>query len=169
MNVFICIATTINGLITTGIPHDEWISEASWDAYLERLRHTEIAIVGSKTYKFMTDEEFPPNLHYIVLTHQAENLKRRDNVIFSKEEPAVVIDRLRKEGYASVGVLGGSEVISSYLNVGVINELFIDIESIISGKGRNLIMPDVGIHRFELLNTKVLDASAVQLHYRLKG
>ncbi len=166
MLVFICIATTANGLIDAGIPHDQWISDASWQSYLERLKTAEVAILGSKTYDVMGDTEFMPNVQYIVLTHDTTK-QLRPNIQASQELPKQLIERLVNEGRKTIAILGGAEVISDYLEAGVVDELHIDIAGTLSGKGKNLLLNTVGVHKLEIIAVKQLDQHTVQLRYKI--
>jgi len=166
MNVSIYIATTANGLINAGVPHDQWISDASWQSYLERLKTFDVAVIGSKTYAVMSDEEFLPNVTYIVLTHDTAKTYR-SNVTPSAEQPRELIARLKQAGHQQVGILGGAEVISSFLEAQAVDELFLDLEGVLSGKGKNLLTADSGVFDLTLLDMKQLDPRTIQLHYKV--
>jgi dihydrofolate reductase len=167
MKVFIYMATTINGMIKADVPYKQWISDVSWHSYLKALGDMDIAVVGAKTYKIMTTDEFAAGVPFVVLTHNSTELQQRGKVSFSDKPPQELVRDLETRGYKRVGVLGGAEVVSSFLNAGVVDELFIDIEGVISGGKKNLVLPDTTLTRFELVGMQRLDNTTVQLRYKV--
>jgi dihydrofolate reductase len=167
MSVTVYIATTLNGQINADVPHDSWISEASWETYLQTLRSLDVAIVGGKTYAVMDDEEFPEKLKFIVLTHHATELPQRQNVSFSKDTPSVVIDQLKAQQKEHIGILGGAEIISEYVAAGLVDEIVIDLQPVLNQPNKNVVIAGLPMQQLQLIAVTKLDANVVQLRYRV--
>jgi dihydrofolate reductase len=75
--------------------------------------------------------------------------------------------RLRKQPGKNIWMMGGGEIIASFLDEGEIDEFSIHVIPILIGEGIPLIQPCHRSIRLNLLSTKKFPDGVVHLHYRV--
>jgi len=168
MKVILYMAVSANGYIAGENDNVEWVSEDSWNSYLKKVKEIGCVIIGRKTYDLMPNDEFVEGVRYIVLTRSAEILsKKTSNIEFSNKEPGELLESLQKEGIKEVCICGGGEINTAFMKESLIDEMYLDVEPIVLGKGIQLFVGDFEAN-VELIDMKKLSPNEVQLHYRVK-
>lgn len=167
MKVFLYMESTLNGLIS-GINDDtSWVSPAAWKSYQTNMSKMDVIIIGKNTYDLMPDEEFNQNSQYLVITHNPTKESKVQNVSFSNHNPKQIIHDLSQNNYQTVCIAGGSNINSAFMKEGLIDELLIDVEPIILGKGLGLFHEADFEFKLKLIETKKLSQNTIQLHYKV--
>ena len=65
-------------------------------------------------------------------------------------------------------VCGGGELNSSFMKENLVDEMYIDIEPLVFGKGIKVFADAVFEKKLELIETKKFSPNEIQLHYKVK-
>ena len=94
--------------------------------------------------------------------------KKSPGVKFTSEEPKAVLESLEKEGINQVCLCGGGKINGSFIKEGLVDEIYLDIEPKLLGKGIQLFGDCDFEADLELIEVKNLSNNEVQLHYKVK-
>ncbi len=167
MKVILCMAITVNGYIATDKGKVHWVSEKSWEGYLDMARKVGCVIVGRRTYDVMQGGEFQEGCTYVVMTRSRPAAKR-PGVIFTGMDPKDVLKVLEGKGVKKVLLCGGGETNSLFMREGLIDEAYLDMEPTLLGKGIRLFSEGDFEADLELMGIKRLSENGIQLHYRVR-
>jgi dihydrofolate reductase len=162
------MAMTLNGYIAKENDDTPW-SKESWKAYQDFIKKTRNIIIGGYSYEFLKkDSEFRENigrpLVVAVSRSQKEKGEPADVIVSSPKE---ALDAVEKAGFSEVLVGGGGSVNASFLEQGLLDEIYVDIDPVIWGKGKKIFNDiDIDAH-LELLEVKKVAEKLARLHYRL--
>ena len=155
-------------MIATKNDEVTFVSKNSWESYQRAVNFADCIIIGRRTYELMPESEFNQRKKYIVITHQKDLPRKTEKVVLSNNSPSVLIENLAKEKVKNVLISGGSQINSLFMKAGLIDEIYLDIEPIILGKGIKLFTEAEFEKKLQLIGIKKLSKDEVQLHYRLK-
>lgn len=170
MKTILYMAMTLNGKIA-GIDHDtSWTSKEDWVGFLGMCKRIGNAIIGRKTYEMIKKEGTQlGDILTVVLTHDPALLFRKSpHTIFTNKYPRDVVAMLGEKGFKEVLIAGGGILNSAFLKEALIDELYIDIEPLILGRGIPLFTDGDFEPRLKLLDVNQLDNhQTIQLHYKV--
>lgn len=160
MKVYIIAAASADGFIAkTANELIDWTSPEDKKFFREMTKKSGVIIMGSNTYK--TFKNPLPNRRNIIITHGKINHPGAES---TKQSPAELIARLKKEGYSEVAIAGGSSIYTQFLNAGLVTEIYLTIEPILFGQGLSLFNSDKVIN-LELIDYKMLSQNTMLMHY----
>ena len=166
MKVILYMAISANGLIAKDDDGTGWISEEEWDSYDSMVRKVGCLIVGYKTYRIITDNlELPEWEKLKVAVVSSKNRKTISKNHFVVHSPKQALELLKD--YEEVIVAGGSTLNAAFLCENLVDEMYLDIEPIVFGKGMNLFAKSDFEAQMELLGMKLLAKNLIQLHYKV--
>lgn len=169
MKVVLYMAITANSMIAKEDDDTSFVSDAEWDSFTKVLKQAGNYVMGRRTYEESVNADvFPYDCLNVVMTKQKIKNKWGDRVIFTDKSPREVLNLLKEKGFATAFIGGGGELNASFMRDGLIDEIFIDVEPWVYGKGIPLFAPTDFEVRLELLDTKKLSDQTIQLHYRVK-
>lgn len=84
------------------------------------------------------------------------------------DSPQAALKTLEKQGFKSVVLTGGSTLNSSFAKSGLIDEVILNIEPVIEGKGIPLYKPEDFELKLELIEMKQSKGKTIQLHYKVR-
>lgn len=161
---------TVNGKIAGTGDDTSWTSKEDWDGFRTMCNKIGNAVIGRKTYDMVKKEGTQLNdVLTIVLTHDAALLaKQSPHTIFTDKHLRDVIAMLGKKGFKEALVAGGGILNSAFLKEGLIDEMYIDIEPLVLGRGIPLFADGDFAPRLKLLEVKTLtNHQTIQLHYKI--
>ena len=167
INVILYMAISANGYIAKENDNVEWLSEESWKSYQNMTKAIHCSVIGRKTYDLMPTEEFLEGCLYIILTNQ-KGLKPKNPTAIFVSTPQEAIKLAQEKGFSRVLVAGGSTINRSFMEQKLIDEVYLDVEPTIFGKGIPLFHPGDFECSLILLGTNNLNTHTVQLHYKVK-
>lgn len=161
------MAITADGYIARENDDTPW-SQEEFGAYYDFVRKRGNVIVGMRTYEFMREGgefEKAGNPTTIVLSRVPLSV---DNVkTFSASSPHEALRILQDKGFQEIVVGGGAMLNASFLKEGLLDEIYLDVEPLIFGKGIKLF-GDSGVEaKLKLLEAKNLSENTMQLHYQV--
>lgn len=158
--VILYMAVSVDGFIAGTNNETPW-SDAEWEAYREFVKSCDVCLIGGRTYEVMTaSNEFVEGVKYLVVT-QDDNLSTGDFEKISIQSADDMPDANK------IGVVGGGELNGSLAELGVINEIILDVEPVTLGQGKLLFgshKPDL---KLKLLSSKQIGESTLQNHYEI--
>lgn len=167
MKVILYMAITANGFIARENNETSW-SEKEWESYANQIKNSDAIIIGRKTYDLMrANKEFDKisNPFTVVITNS--KIKDERNFVFVKSAKES-LNLLKKKGFFKVVVCGGSEINSIFMKENLIDEIYLDIEPFIFGKGIKLFSDSEFEKKLELVEVNRLSNNEIQLHYKIK-
>lgn len=128
------------------------------------LSRIDAVVAGRNTYESVAGRLRKRNT--FVLSSRPKTFTRRGTVVFVN--PAKVYLPKLLEGYKSVGVLGGGAVYQFMLENKLLDEIFVTIEPLIFGRGREMFAGGTRTTRVRLLSVKRLNRTGtLLLHYQI--
>lgn len=167
MKTTLYMAMTVNGYIAKEDGSAPW-SDTIWDSYYTIAKQFPCLILGRKTYDIMKEVgEFEKigNPFTVVLTHTDQPAEEGFAFVNS---PAEALEILQEKGFDRVMVGGGGMANTSFMKEGLIDEIILDVEPMIFGKGITLFEDEDFEAHLELIETKKLSDSTIRLQYSVK-
>ncbi len=160
------VATSADGRISlTNKTLPDWTSQEDWRFFQTSLAQVEAVIVGRNTYQAAVAPL--RKRHTFVLTSQLKKTQRRGTVIFVNPNQVDLAALLQP--YKTVAVLGGGLVYGAMLERHMLDEIYITIEPLIFGRGKEMFIGSTRTTRLQLLSVRRLNRSGtLLLHYRIK-
>ena len=160
------MAISANGMIAKANDNTAWISETEWNSYASIVKQSGCLIVGRRTYHILTKQpEFADlkDVKLVVVSKSEFTTIAPNHFVVSSLKEA--LEKVKE--FASVIVAGGSILNSSFIKEDLVDEIYLDIEPIVLGKGIKLFDDGDFEKELELLETKQLSKDEIQLHYKI--
>lgn len=163
MNVILYMAMSVNGYIAKEGDETPW-SATEWERFSTFVKKTGNLIVGRTTFEIM-------NKH-----NEFQQIGNPDTVVVSNtqttapnfvDSPEKAIKLLEERGFSEILVAGGGMLNTSFLKKGLIDEIYLDVEPFLFGKGIKLFSDDDFEVNLELLEIRKLSNNSLQLHYKV--
>lgn len=166
MKVILYMAITGNGYIAKENDDTSWISKKEWDSYSVVVRKAGNLIIGHRTYNILTKQsEFIEFKNIKIIIVSRNNFKTLSASHIIVKTPKEALNLLRN--YKEIIVAGGGILNASFISENLVDEIYLDIEPIVFGKGINLFAVSDFEFNLELLEIKNLSRNIVQLHYKV--
>ena len=159
------VAASIDGRISLSektLPR--WTSKEDW-RFLERsLSRADAVVVGRNTYGAAAKRLRKRDT--FVLSNRLRAMARRGSVTFVNPANVDLTSLLAK--YKTVAVLGGGTVYRFMLESGLLDEIFVTIEPLIFGRGKEMFVGGARTVRARLLSARRLNRTGTfLLHYQI--
>jgi dihydrofolate reductase len=128
------------------------------------------AVMGRKTYdvaRKMGGTSFGPKMAAYVFS-RSQPRGERDGVSFVDQSPAALISRLRKHKGKHIWLMGGGELVRSFLKADLVDELYIGVVPVLLGEGIPLFPSGFPQRDFALVENKTFSRGLIALTYRRK-
>lgn len=174
MKVSIIAALTADGYIgkTPDQIATEWTNPEDKYLFTKYVRAANNMVMGLNTF-LSTARKFPtvfnksmPGRRLFVYTHRPEMIEQYPNVEATTEPPAELIRRLKSEGVHELAVCGGSQIYTMFMQAGVVDDLYIDMQATIFGAGVGLFNAPIDT-KIKLEETKRIGDNNMLLHYKV--
>lgn len=168
------IAESLDGYIATEDDSLDWLFkvEGEGDAgYTEFMETIDTVIMGRRTYEWvmeMEKGEYPyPGLKSYILSRTVSADASSGEIEFIAPEIPAFAEMLKSMPGKDIWVIGGSQVLSSFMEAGLVDEFIISIAPVTIGKGIPLFQKSDIATEFKLIDVKRYGEFA-QLHYAMK-
>lgn len=170
MKVTLWMAVSLNGIIAGEDGNEDFLSHDNWIEFSRAANKVGCIIWGRKTYESVVtwDKSYLDdlsNVKKIIVSHDS-TLKLKEGFTLANS-PKEALEILSKSGFNEAILTGGSTNNSTFAKEGLINEIIVDVEPAILGKGIPLFKPKEFLLRLELVNSKKLPSGILQLHYKV--
>ncbi|MBD2388246.1 dihydrofolate reductase family protein [Cylindrospermum sp. FACHB-282] len=171
--VTLYIAASLDGYIAKTDGGIDWLStldiEGEDYGYTSFYESVDAVILGSKTYEIgLSFNEWPyPDKKSFVFTRRNFKSDRKD-IEFISDTVQQALAKIEAQGFENIWLVGGGELINSFLQHSLIDEYIISTIPIILGNGIRLFPPPSPEEELELINSKQYPTGLLQAHYRRK-
>lgn len=165
------MAMSLNGIIATPDNKEDFLSHENWIEFVKAVKQTGCLIWGRKTYEIVrtwNQSDLKPfkAITKIILSNDPK--LTLDNGFILANSPNEALDILKNKGFKEVILTGGSRNNTSFAKLGLINEIILDIDGIVIGKGISLFDPNEFELPLKLIDFKKITPNILQLHYKVK-
>ena len=162
--IIVYIATSLDGYIAREDGNIDWLPESAESGYDAFYKSIDTVIMGKTTYdQVLTFGEYPyKDKKSFVFT--TTNQKKNENVEFVSDVKKFVKDGFNEMG-KNIWLVGGAQIIASFLKQKAVDEIIVTIIPVILGKGLPLFKNTESEIKLELIKTEKY-AQLVDLHYR---
>lgn len=160
---------TPNGYIAKADGNSEWTSEEDLKGFYETSKKVGNIIMGKNTHQYLVKQgffPFPDALNLVVSHEKIENTWG-DKVIFTDKAPKEILNILQEKGFETAFLAGGGQLNASFMKEGLVDEIYLDVEPLLLGKGIKLFADADFEYELELLEHKKLNDNTLQLHYKV--
>lgn len=171
MEVVLYIAASLDGYIAGPNGEIDWldvVEGAGEDyGYDQFYGSVEAILSGSKTYELAAGfSEWPyPDKPTFVFTRRSLQSDRQD-VFFLSGDVTDALEQVRARGFSRVWLLGGGELVRSFLQLDLIDEFIIATIPVILGQGILLFPPSTPRRDVELVESQRYRSGMVMNRYR---
>lgn len=167
------MATTINGYIAKEDDDASWVTATEWSSFSGTIKANGNMVIGRRTYEIMLkNDEFNRaglnEIKTVVLTNNTSLKIHNPKFISVATSPREAVDILCKQDFETIMVCGGGKLNSSFMKEGLIDEIYLDVEPIVFGRGIQLFLPEEFEFKLQLLEVNKLSDNTIQLHYKVK-
>ncbi|MBI4043521.1 MAG: dihydrofolate reductase [Candidatus Diapherotrites archaeon] len=169
MRVILYMAVTVNGLIARENDDTSWVSKEEWKSFQRMIKRAGNIIVGRRACEIMARAKEPvPPCQVLSVSSQGnlECLAPQGTLFFPNPQSA--LDFLEGKKFKTALVAGGAHLNASFLSQNLVDELYLDVEPVLIGKGIPLLVPSDVERKLKFIGAKRFGEGIVQLHYRVK-
>jgi dihydrofolate reductase len=143
MNVFIIAAVSADGFIakTTDQKSISWRSKEDAKFFISKTKEARAVVMGRTTFGPMT-RPFPERKTFVYTTRELSGFSP-EQVEATQLPPAQLLAQLESEGFTQVAICGGSMVYSAWMKSGLVNTIYLTIESVLFGTGIRLFSEEI--------------------------
>jgi len=160
------VASSLDAQIARRNDTIDWlISDADY-GYADFYASVDTLILGRNTYDVcLTFEAFPyPGKRVIVLSRTRSGADQ-NGVEYTAEEPFEVVHRLRREPGGDIWLVGGGQVVRSFLAANLVDGLDIFVHPILLGDGLPLFPTGFPETKLALASSQSFPSGLVRLSY----
>lgn len=159
------VASTVDGRISlTKKSLPDWTSKEDSLFFQKSLKSFDAVVVGRNTY--LSAESSLCKRNTFVLTSCPKTIERKGTVVFVNPASVNLAEIFRE--YKNIAVLGGGAVYCFMLENGFLDEIFVTIEPLIFGRGKEMFIGGTKTVQVKLLSMKRLNLSGtILLHYKI--
>jgi dihydrofolate reductase len=171
--VIVHIAASADGYIAGPDGDLDWLTSRpapkGFYGMNEFMRTVDAMIVGRKTYEMSLrlGAKFEAKRPTIVFSRHDPPANLPPGVEFVNEAIGPFVSRLRERPGKNIWLMGGGEIIASFLDEQAIDEFVVSVVPVFIGDGIPLIARRHRHTPLELMSTDRFDDGLVQLHYRV--
>ena len=165
VKVIVYMHITPNGMIARE-DGSGFSSKAAKNGFLRMIKKVKVNVVGRKTFEVALKKgRFPfEGLNVIVTTSKIKN--KWDNVIVTDKKPREILNILAKKG-CKAAMVGGGILATGFIKDGLVDELYLDIEPVVFGRGVRLFSEESFYKKLRLLSAKKFSKNEIRLHYKV--
>ncbi len=168
MKIVMVAVTSLNGKLTRGLSQDiyEWTSPEDQKLFFDLLSKNKLIVMGSSTFEVIRGKfKTKKGQLRIILTSSQEKYKGEQvegALEFSSETPVELVNRLSKT-YKQMLLVGGAKVYSSFLEQNLVDEIYLTVEPVIFGQGKNLFSEGEFESNLEIISSEKLNKKGTLL------
>lgn len=174
-NVIVHIGTSADGYIARADGDLEWLTSRpkpeGFYGMLAFMGSIDTKLIGRKTYEWSLHmgAKFDSNTRTIVFSRHPPPASVPSGVEFVSDPPGQFVSRLRSQPGKDIWLMGGGELIASFLDAQAIDEFVVTVAPVFIGDGIPLIGRRHRHVPLDLQSVERFDDGVVQLHYRVQN
>ena len=169
------IASSLDGFIARENGSLDWLDEVgsqetSDAGYTDFIAGIDTVLIGRKTYEEILGFgiEWPyKDFHSIIVTSDTNYKASTPNTTILNSITTQSIQDIKNNSKKGIWILGGGQLITKTINIGIITELTVTIIPIILGKGIKLFPNNPKETKLKLINAQSFESGMVNLTYNI--
>jgi dihydrofolate reductase len=172
-NVIVHIATSADGYIARPDGDLEWLTSrpapAGFYGMNAFMQTVDTKVLGRRTFDISLSmgAKFDATDRHIVFSRHPRPTNAPSSVEFVSEAPAALVSRLRTEPGKDIWLMGGGDIIASFLDDQAIDEFVINVVPVFIGEGIPLVARRHRHTALKLLSSDRFKDGVVQNRYRV--
>lgn len=164
--IILYIASSLDGYVARENGDIDWLPQCDPFGYDKFYKTVDVVILGKTTYdQVLTFGAYPYKDKKSFVFTRNQNPAKDETIEFVSNVDEFVKDILpRLDG--NVWLVGGGQIISTFVNHGIVDEIILSIVPVVLGKGIPLFQNVQKETKLELVKTTNYD-KLVELHYKL--
>ena len=160
------IASSLDGYIAKENGDIDWLPQTGEFGYDDFIKSVDTVVMGKTTYyQVLTFGNYPYKDKKSFVFTRNSNQNKDENSKFVSD-----VEKFVKDGFPNAGdniwLVGGAEIISSFVNLEVVDEIILSIIPVVLGKGIQLFKNIEKKVKLELIKTTDYN-TLVELHYKV--
>jgi len=145
VEISVAAVTSIDGRLTR---HDEadiyqWVSDEDQAHFRELIAKRDVLVMGSHTYEAIRQHmKLTDKTLRIVLTSTPEKFQSEEvpgKLEFVEQDAKGLVENLKKRGKEKLLIVGGTQIITEFLEAKLVNYVYLTLEPYIFGQGKELV------------------------------
>lgn len=171
--VVLFIAMSLDGYIATEDESLEWLFNVEGEGdngYSEFYETVDTLIMGRKTYDWLINQDVGdfPDKQKACYVFTTSNIPDTEVIQFVNPDIKAFILQLKKQAGKNIWVVGGGELVTSFLEEGLIDEIIVTVAPVLLGRGIALFRE--GSYRTDLTLKRVRRFNQfVELNYLVQS
>ena len=164
--IILFIASSLDGHIARTNGDIDWLPQSGDSGYNEFYKSIDTVIMGKTTYdQVLTFGDYPYKDKKSYVFTRNNDLSKDENTEFVHDADKLVKD-IVSNSEKNIWLVGGAEIITTFVNLGVVDEIILSVISIVLGKGIPLFINIQKEVKLELIKTTDYGI-LVELHYKV--
>ncbi|TQK63944.1 dihydrofolate reductase [Brevibacillus sp. AG162] len=177
--IILDLAVTLDGFIEGKNGEVDWCIMDSEMGFVQFLHQIDTILYGRKSYDLWG--QFTPEIDHSDMEKEIwELVHRKQKYVFSKTQKGTdhkaifvndhileVVNQLKNEPGKDIWLYGGASLITTFINLGLVDEFRLSVHPVILGEGKPLFMDIKQRLNVKLVNTRTFSSGVVQLIYHL--
>lgn len=170
MKTTLYMAMSANGIIARENNEEDFLSHDNWKTLIELSHKAGCLIWGAKTYGLVKQWgkqywDDVKDIRKIIVSD--ERIELEEDCILA-HSPEDALEKAKVEGFSEIILSGGSTLNASFAKAGLIDEVILNVEPVVVGKGIPVFAKDDFEFHLELQDVKKLNNEILQIHYKVK-
>jgi dihydrofolate reductase len=169
--VTLFIASSLDGYIAHEDGGIKWLFHDEDYGYTPFLETVDTVIMGRTTFEdaLRLTEAYPYEGKRTIVYSKTPEAHEHPKASFTDRSPALLLHELDDQGANHVWLVGGSQLIKSFLEARLVDEFVISVHPILLGEGIPLFPKGYPAQELKLAKAVPYDSGLVQLTYRRPG
>jgi dihydrofolate reductase len=164
--IILFIASSLDGYIARENGDIDWLPETGSSGYDDFIKSVDTVVMGKKTYdQVLTFGDYPYKDKKSYVFTRSKNPSKDENVEFVQDVEKSMKNIVSDSG-KNIWLIGGSEIISTFANLDLIDELVLSLIPVVLGKGIPLFKNMEKELKMELVKTTDYE-NLVESHYEI--
>ena len=164
--IILFIASSLDGYIARENGDIDWLPENTPSGYDDFIKSVDTVIMGKKTYdQVLTFGDYPYKDKKSYIFTRNKNYPKEENIEFVQDAEKLMKNIVHGSG-KNIWLIGGSEIISTFVNLNFVDELILSLIPVALGKGIPLFKNMTKELKMELVKTTDY-MTLVELHYKI--
>lgn len=170
MKITLFIATSLDGYIAGPDDDLSWLFTDADYGFTDFYDSVDALVMGRGTYEVIkTFGKWPySGKHAVVVSSKTDVEPSTPDTVSFRGELKDLSEDLKSQGYENVWLVGGGELVRSYLSEGLIDNINVSLHPVLLGTGIPLFPDGFPRTMLELEAAESYDSGLVQLQYRVK-
>ena len=171
MKITLFMAMSLNGIIARKNGDEDFLSHDNWNSFSELVKSFQNFIIGRKTFEAVKKwtngynfDDFTEATKVVISNNKNYKIDKNYKLASNLKE---ALEILKDKGFNKILITGGSIFNSSFAKENLIDEIILNIESVIIGEGIPLFSCNDFNLDLQLIDVKKLPNDIIQLHYKI--